>query len=244
MAIIEGGINGPFRGKIGSVIGYTLNGQNVIRSVGRRTRPFTKLELLNQAKMKVTSAFLGPIKPFVKFGFQAQAPKGSRVGAFQLAQSQVRKYALEIDSEGNPFVNPAKVLISKGDLEPPLNCSVRAEGNRLFFRWDYLKASTYHRLITLAYDGDSFRFFRDLGAEQSSGEDTWDLRGLDSLEQPLHVYAAFRHTMTGELSNSVYCGAIEPPVPSEPDTGRSRPQTPPAPPTLPSGQYELTFPDQ
>ena len=244
MAIAERGINGPFRGKVGSIVGYTLNGQNVMRSVGRRTRPFTELELLNQAKMKVTSEFLMPIKPFVKFGFRTEAPEGSRIGAFQLAQSQVRKHALEIDPEGNPFVNPAKVLISKGSLEPPLNCSVTAEGDRLFLRWDYLNRGGYDRLLTLAYDGDSFRFFRDLGAERRSGEDTWDLRGLDLLEQPLHVYAAFRHTMTGEISDSVYCGAIGPSVPSAPDTGRSRPQTPPVPPSPPSGQYALTFPDQ
>lgn len=245
MAIIQHGINGPFRGKVGSVIGYTLNGQNVMRSIGkRRTRPFTELELLNQAKMKVTSEYLGRIKPFVKFGYRTEAPNGSRIGAFQLAQSQVRKHALEIDSEGKPFVNPAKVLISKGNLEPPTNCSVKAEGNRLIFRWDYLKRGGYHRLLTLAYDGDSFRFFRDLGEERRNGADIWDLHNLDLLEQPLHVYAAFRDTITGEISDSVYCGAIKPSVPSVPDIDRSHPQTPPAPPSPPSGQYELAFPDR
>src|SRR5690606_18725893 len=137
MAIVEQGINGPFRGKVGSVIGYQLNGQNVMRSIGRRrTKPFTELELLNQARMKVTSEFLRPIKPFVKFGFREVAPEGSRVGAFQLAQSHVRKHALDFDAEGKPFVNPAKVLISKGSLEPPRNCRVRRDGNQLIFTWD------------------------------------------------------------------------------------------------------------
>ncbi len=244
MAIAEQGINGPFRGKVGSIIGYTLNGQNVMRSIGRRKRPFTELELLNQAKMKVTSKFLSGIKPFVKFGFRGEAPEGSRVGAFQLAQSHVRKHALDIDSEGNPFVDPAKVLISKGSLEPPLNCRVRREGNRLIFHWDYPNRYGYHRLLTLAYDADLFRLFRDLGAERSKGEDVWDVAHLDFLEKPLHVYAAFRSTISDEISDSVYCGAIMPSVPFVPDTGRSRPQTPPAPPSPPSGQYELTFPDR
>lgn len=245
MAIAEQGINGPFRGKVGSIIGYNLNGQNVMRSIGRRrTRPFTALELLNQGKMKVTSEFLSRIKPFVKFGFRAEAPEGSRVGAFQLAQSQVRKHALEIDSEGRPFVNPAKVLISKGNLEPPLNCRVTREGNRLIFRWDDPDRYGYHRLLTLAYDGDSFRFFRNLGAERSEGEDVWELAQLNFLERPLHVYAAFRSTVSDDISDSVYCGAIEPLAPSEPDTDRLRPQTPPEPPSPPSGQYELAFPDR
>lgn len=245
MAIADSGINGPFRGKVGSIIGYKLNGQNVIRSVGRRTRPFSKLELLNQAKMRVTSAFLAGIKPFVKFGFRGEAPEGSRIGAFQMAQSYVRKHALAIDESGQPYVDPEKVLISKGNLEPPLNCRVHAEGNRLFFRWDNAHRYGFtQRLLTLAYDGGLTRFFRDLGGRASLGEDTWDLSALDRLERPLHVYAAFRDTMTDEISDSVYCGAIVPAAPSVPDIDPVHPQTAPAPPSLPSGQFELTFPDR
>ncbi|MNL13348.1 hypothetical protein D3C87_1342520 [compost metagenome] len=33
MAILKAGINGPFSGKVGSVVGYELNGQTVIRSL-------------------------------------------------------------------------------------------------------------------------------------------------------------------------------------------------------------------
>src|SRR5690554_2902531 len=116
MAIGYQGINGPFRGKVGTVVGYSLNGQQVMRAVGKRTKPFTALELLNQAKMKAVSKFLAPIQPVVKFGYQRVAPAGSRVGAFQLAQSYVRKNAIDMDDEGQPFVNPAKVLISRGPL--------------------------------------------------------------------------------------------------------------------------------
>ena len=251
MAIVEQGITGAFIGKVGPVVGYQLNGQNVMRSIGRRrTKPFSELELLNQAKMKVTSEFLRPIKSFVKFGFREVAPEGSRVGAFQLAQSHVRKQALDFDAEGKPFVNPAKVLISKGSLEPPRNCRVTQEGNRLSFKWNAIGEGGDHRLLTLAYDEDSFRFFRDLGAARSSGEDVWELPFLHLLERPLHVYAAFRSTVSDKISNSVYCGTIEPGTikeplaPSAPDTGRSHLQTPPAPPTPLSGQYELTFPDR
>lgn len=251
MAIVEQGITGAFIGKVGTVIGYQLNGQNVMRSIGRRrTKPFTELELLNQAKMKVTSEFLRRIKPFVKFGFREVAPEGSRVGAFQLAQSHVRKQALDFDADGKPFVNPAKVLISKGSLEPPRNCRLTRDGDRLIFTWDKAAgAAGHHRLLTLAYDGDSFSFFRDLGAARSSGEDVWELSHLHLLERPLHVYAAFRSTISDTISDSVYCGVIKTvtiksSAPSAPDTGRSHPQTPPAPPTPPSGQYELAFPDR
>lgn len=52
MAIVKNGINGKFSGKVGSVIGYQLGDQNVIRTVGERRKPFSPLELLNQKKMK------------------------------------------------------------------------------------------------------------------------------------------------------------------------------------------------
>src|SRR5690606_31445588 len=116
--------------------GYTLNGEQVMRSVGKRIKPFTPLELLNQAKMKAVSKFLSPIQNIVKFGYQQEAPPGSRVGSFQLAQSYVRKNAIDLDEEDKPFVNPAKVLISRGTLEPPLNSTATYEDNRLTIHWE------------------------------------------------------------------------------------------------------------
>ncbi|MGK6352024.1 DUF6266 family protein [Parapedobacter sp. DT-150] len=210
MAIAKQGINGPFSGKIGSVVGYELNGQPVMRSVGRRKRPFSELELLNQAKMKVVSKFLGPIQPFVKFGYQREAPPGSRVGPFQLAQSYVRKNAVDLDDERIPFVNPEKVLVTKGKLEPPLNSTVEREGNQLTIRWEQSgRGGLTDRLVVLLYDGNMFRYFQELGAERREGVDILEVQQLRAKTNPIHVYAAFRNTMFDEISDSVYCGVIE-----------------------------------
>ena len=210
MAIGKNGINGSFSGKVGTVIGYELNGQQIMRSVGRRTKPFSELELLNQAKMKVVSEFLGPIKPFIKFGYQREAPPGSRVGAFQLAQSYVRKHAVDLDAQRNPFVNPANVLISRGDILSPQNCTVECEDNRLIFRWDYNgQGGASDHLMILLYDGLWFREFREIGAERRQQTDVFESRALPYRERPIHVYAAFRDTFFDRISDSVYCGAIE-----------------------------------
>lgn len=210
MAINHGGINGSFSGKVGSIVGYNLNGQQVMRSVGKRTRPFTVLELLNQAKMKAVSEFLAPIKPFVKFGYRREAPSGSRVGAFQLAQSNVRKNAIDMDAEDKPFVNPAKVLISQGSLEPPLNCTAAYEDDRLTLHWEQSRAGGGDRLVLLLYDGETFRYFRESGAERREGSETLVIRQLRFIEKPVHVYAAFRSTFFDTISDSVYCGALMP----------------------------------
>lgn len=210
MAINYGGINGSFSGKVGSIVGYNLNGQQVMRSVGRRTRPFTVLELLNQAKMKAVSEFLAPIKPFIKFGYQREAPPGSRVGAFQLAQSYVRKNAIDLDEEDKPFVNPAKVLISRGTLKPPLNCTAAYEDDRLTIHWEQSGGRGNDRLLLLLYDGALFRHFRESGAERREGSETLVIKHLRFIEKPVHVYAAFRGTFFDTISDSVYCGALMP----------------------------------
>ncbi len=210
MAINHGGINGPFSGKVGSIVGYNLNGQQVMRSVGRRTRPFTVLELLNQAKMKAVSEFLAPIKPFVKFGYQREAPPGSRVGAFQLAQSYVRKNAIDFDGEDKPYVNPAKVLISRGTLAPPLNGAVSYEGDWLTIHWDQSGGGDNDRLLLLLYDGGFFRHFQEIGAERQEGSETLEIKYLRLIKKPVHVYAAFRDTFSDRISDSVYCGVLMP----------------------------------
>lgn len=209
MALAKNGVNGAFSGKVGSIIAYELNGQNVMRSIGRRTKPYSELERLNQAKMKVVSEFLGPIKLYINFGFKREAPKGSRVGAFQLAQSYVRKNAVELDADHQPYINPANVLISKGPLAPPHNCVVERDGNRLTLRWDIVGGGLNDRLMVLLYDGDMLRIFREIGAKRKDNLDIWDVDTLKYADRPVHVYVAFRDTLFDKISDSVYCGTIE-----------------------------------
>ncbi len=67
--------------------------------VGERKKPFSSLELLNQARMKATSQFLSPLKLYIKLGYEQMALKSPGVGAFQLAQAHVRKDAITYDAE-------------------------------------------------------------------------------------------------------------------------------------------------
>ncbi|HLT87033.1 MAG TPA: hypothetical protein VKZ57_05540, partial [Sphingobacterium sp.] len=88
MAIQKDGPNGAYIGKVGSVYGYVLHGQNIIRGARKpSTKKPTPAMLLNRAKMKVASSFSTMLVPCLRYGYRALAPKGSRVGAVQLAQS-------------------------------------------------------------------------------------------------------------------------------------------------------------
>jgi len=207
MAIAKNGINGKFSGKVGTVIGYQLGNQNIIRTVGERRKPFSPLELLNQAKMKAVSEFLSPIKPIIKFGFKREASLGGRIGAFQLAQSYTRKYAIDLDDEGKPFVNPEKVLISRGEVQPPYQCTVQRDGHQLTVQWNPVVEND-DRLVVLLYDLEFYREFRYLGAERKEGIECWEQENLKNTNKPVHVYVAFRNVYLETISDSVYCGTI------------------------------------
>lgn len=212
MAILKHGINGPFSGRVGNIVGYELNGQNVIRSLPSRNKQKpTDLTLINRGRMTAVSKFLRPLKRVIAFGYKDIAPAGSRIGAFQAAQSHTLKHAIAYGEGNVPYVDPCKVLVFRGDWQAPRGVeAVRTErGIRL--SWDVTgQLYTDAVVLILAYDpGSSFVRFEDGVAKVSQGVFDWDLGQhiLDTFEG-LHIYAGFYHIARDERSDSVYAGCV------------------------------------
>ncbi|TJZ62233.1 hypothetical protein FAZ15_06935 [Sphingobacterium olei] len=212
MAIQKNGPNGAFIGKVGSVFGYVLNGQNIIRGARKpSTKQPSAAELLNREKMKVMANFLGPIYPVLRYGYKELAPKGARVGAVQLAQSHVRKECVELDDQGVPFVNPEKVLVFRGSLEPPRECEMQREGNSLHFRWrvNPVHQDSFYQLNVLIYKVDAALVdLRIALTEASAGQCTIESSVLSTNDNPTHVYVGVVDTYKEILSDSVYLGVV------------------------------------
>ncbi|WP_270088555.1 DUF6266 family protein [Sphingobacterium sp. SYP-B4668] len=210
MAVSKNGIQGTFSGKIGSIVGYQLNGQNVIRTVGRRapSQKFSELELINQGRMRAVSSFLKMIRPFIVFGYQHLAPKGSRVGPFQMAQSYALKNAIKYGEGNKPLIDPEKVLVFRGDLLPPQNVKVSLTDTRVTITWDVQNRMGNNVLIALLYDGHDYRQFREVGSLESIGMDIWDLPWIPKDGRAIYVYVGFHNTLINKLSDSVYGGTI------------------------------------
>ena len=203
MGIAKKGVNGQVIGKVGESVGYMLNGQHVIRSIPNYVkRKPSRLTLINRERMKATSVFLHPIKEIIVFGYKDISPKGSRVGPFQAAQSQVFKEAIAFHEDGMPFVDPAKVLVFRGDLTPPQQLSVSRTGNVLNFTWEKVGQSI---LIIVAYSEDPIRIkITEPGAPSEAGCFSWEI----NIDEPVHIYAAFHRLLGSKLSNSVYGGKV------------------------------------
>ncbi|MFD1629704.1 DUF6266 family protein [Pseudopedobacter beijingensis] len=213
MAILKDGINGPFSGKVGSIVGYQLNGQTIIRGLPTvvRRKP-TALTLLNRSRMKVVSQFLKPLKPVIDFGYKNTAPRGSRVGAFQSAQSYTFRNAIDYDENNVPYVNPEKVLVFRGNLMEPSLLVVTREENTIHIQWDSTQYK-YKRgiLLVVAYAIEEEQvLFDEGGAKISAGTFTWNLgEEISTAKYPhLHIYVGVYDVVRNELSDSVYGGCV------------------------------------
>jgi len=211
MAILQNGPNGPITGKFGSVSAYMLNGQNIVRGPKRkRTSPPSESELLNRKKQKVAGIFARDNSRLLDFGYQFLAKKGSRIGAFQLAQRHIFKEAMELDSENNPFVNPEKLVVFVGQLTPLTNCEVSFDGDRIDLKW--IPNSQYENniykinLALVGLEGES-----DLMtsiAEVRQGACSLQFDKISRKNCDYHVYVGIWDTLNGDFSNSTYCGVI------------------------------------
>ncbi|ADY52749.1 hypothetical protein Pedsa_2197 [Pseudopedobacter saltans DSM 12145] len=213
MAILKEGINGPFSGKVGSIVGYQLNGQTVIRGLPKvvKRKP-TALTSLNRARMKAVSEFLKPLKQVIDFGYRNIAPRGSRVGTFQAAQSYTFRNAIDYDEDNVPYVNPEKVLVFRGDLMEPLLLAVTREENNVYIQWDTVQYE-YKRgiLVVMAYAIENGQiWFDEGGAKISDGSFIWNLGEAASFASypHLHIYVGVYDVVGNELSDSVYGGCV------------------------------------
>ncbi|MFU1856093.1 hypothetical protein ACK8HY_03645 [Sphingobacterium sp. NGMCC 1.201703] len=211
MAILQNGPNGPVTGKFGSVSAYMLNGQNVVRGLSKkRTAPPSEAELLNREKQKVAGLFARDNKGILSFGYQYMSEKGSRVGAFQLAQRHIFKEALELDLENNPFVNPEKLIVFAGQLTPLTNCEVSLQGDTIDLKWtsngQYEDNIYKLNLALLGLYGESH--LQTSIAEVKQGACTLQFKGISRKNCDYHVYVGIWNTLYGDFSNSTYCGVI------------------------------------
>jgi hypothetical protein len=212
MAILKHGINGPFSGKVGNIVGYELNGQNVIRSLSSYTkRKPTALTLINRGRMAAVSKFLSPLKRVIAFGYRNVVQDGNRVGTFQMAQSQVFKQALAYGEGAVPYVDPEKVFLFRGELPTPQRLEAVRNEHSISVSW-HVEPHTFREavLLLVAYDPEkSFVLFEEGGAKASRGVFDWEVSQsvLDTFES-LHIYGGFYDIVRDRRSDSVYAGCV------------------------------------
>ncbi|MCX2453318.1 DUF6266 family protein [Pedobacter sp. PLR] len=212
MGSLNNGLFGAFNGRVGNLVGYTLNGKNVIRVIGHTTKPPTLPKLANFQKMTVVNEFLRKMQGFLKIGFQHEV-LGTDRNTYNEALSYNKKHALKGEYP-NISIDYPKVMLSKGSLRPAdhpiISKPATAEG--IVFQWEvpaHLQNGHIHDramlLIHFPESKTSYSIFS--GARRHEGKDTLYI-DPNLYDEQMEAYITFISPDGEEISDSVYAGSI------------------------------------
>lgn len=209
MATYSDGINGNFKGKVGTVIGSSWKGIPYMKSLyHKRTIPPHKMEQQNRNKFGMAHRWLQPVTEFVRAGYKGYS---STVEGFLAAKSCLLKNAFVPDGD-NMVIDPALVQVSYGDLPLPANITaVKTAANELQISWDAVDKKyeeAYDQIMILAYA-------IEFGEATLNTTGQFRYAGTDKLyipasipEETYHIYVAFVAADRSRQSASVYLGTI------------------------------------
>jgi hypothetical protein len=210
MGKAKNGILGAVSGKVNKLVWYTLNGEDVVRSAGRRSAKLSDAQLANCSKMSLIVDFFSSFKPFLKAGFSSAA-RGTNQNYYNLATSYNKLHAIKI-VDGIPVVDYKSILLSRGNGLAPENPTVNPTDEGLEFQWDYKENqhwdSRADQVMMMAFFPEQNEsVFVVNGAKRSAGNDILELHPVYR-SQPMEIYMAFISDDRQDVSTSLYMGRI------------------------------------
>jgi len=209
MAKLSQGINGPFSGKVGAVVGYTWKGIPVMR--GRpspRTKPFTPKELNQQAKFRIMNQFLRPANDLINVTF---AHLALQMSAFNKAFSYNIKNAIT-GVAPNLAIDFKMALISRGDLPNVESPAVSSPSTGLLqFTWTdntgkgNAKATDKAFVAVYSEEINQWKYMLDI-ATRSEGR--FEMVMTIFPAKSVHTFMGFLSADRKDASDSLYTGLL------------------------------------
>ena len=229
MGKLINGIFGGFHGRIGNLVGYTLNGKYIIRKIGRSTKPLTPGRKANCQKMTLVNEILSPSLPAIQVGYRLVVA-GTDRNEYNEAVSYNKKNALQ-GTYPNTSLDYSKVLLSMGTLPVAIHPTLSQTGDKITFNWEVTADQAYQyandRAMLVVYFPDLKVSRCDLiGARRIEGTHTLNIN-QEHVNERMEAYISFVKDNGREVSDSVYAGAlnalknIEIPEKIAPETARS-----------------------
>lgn len=211
MGTYNKGILGPFSGIVGTVVGSTFRGKDVMRSRPRKSsKPATAIQLEQRAKFKKAIQFLTPARALLSDYFGSPAGSQSR---FNLAVSyHIQVAATIVNNVAQLDFN--KVVYAKGALLSPQNLVCTAHANaELQLNWidNSGQAGTEPTdklvVVCVEKDADEYQFFLNAAIRSDSTASVNLPTYL--IGSAVHVYA-FMVSDNGKInSTSQHLGSFE-----------------------------------
>lgn len=204
MGKLANGILGGVNGKIGNIIGYNLNGQQVIRTIGVNNKPLSEKQLNNKLQMKVIMQFFHKMDTLIQLGFNPKA-KNTTKNYHNLAIAYNKPNAL-MGFYPEVTIDFSKIILSVGDLAQPENTTVRFTDNHLEFTWEGIRNTD--QVMLLAYAPSTKQMvFEASGAKRAQGKEKLILKpGMEN--EKLELYISFVSNDRTQVANSLYLGSI------------------------------------
>jgi hypothetical protein len=212
MATYKEGVNGPFRGKVGTVVSYQWRGTWVMRSVPKITNKKRSLkQLANQQKMAVVQTLLQKVIDYVRKGYHLEGEK-RRMSAFNAAMSYNKMNAVKGDYPDFE-IDFEKFRFSEGDLEGARNLQLTRFEDRVEFTWDPITEGNgkYNdqAIILLISKEENMMMGELSGAQRNEGKQSVFLNAPGLQDFHFECYFAFISDDRSMISTSSYCGLIE-----------------------------------
>ncbi len=214
MGLIETGILGGVRNKVGSVVGSFWRSLNVLRAMPRKSNKApTREQLDQQIKFALITAMLSYIADLINIGYKSSSAVATPMN---VAVAENLKNAITGVSP-DFTVDYSKLTYSKGKLALPFNAEVQsAAGAKLNFSWsfedqeeDEVYMNATDKLTLLVYSPDKDRFAKVKNVvERSALTYSFSLPLLFSGDD-VHCYLSFNSTKRkGLVSDTLYLGTV------------------------------------
>lgn len=206
---------GPFRGKLGNIIGTSWKGIPVMRTrpeKRKRPRRAKGNEKQNQSKFAMAHYWLQPLLKFVREGFKNYS---FRAEGFNAAKSYLLKNAFE-GVKPDIYINPALVRLSAGGLPLPSGITTAIAAEQLEngrasieFSWDTTNisggANHFDQVMVAAYNvAEKEAFIMVHVGFRHDGSYILEVEKGHTY----HLYLAFTAKDRSRQSDSVYLGEI------------------------------------
>jgi hypothetical protein len=212
MGKLPNGPFGAFTGRIGNLVCYDLNGQIIIRTIGKNNKPPTIKQQTNRMKMKVINELVQNTYLAMHAGFTA-ASTGTVYNYANLAIKHNNPNALK-GVYPNVELDYPKLLFSHGNLDTPIDPKVEVVPEGLKFSWDPSTQckgeDSQDQVSMVAYcpEKQDMLFIKS-GQKRHQG---FDILPIDKAYKglALEIYMYFVADDRLDVSTTTYLGRIDP----------------------------------
>ncbi|MCX2450023.1 DUF6266 family protein [Pedobacter sp. PLR] len=208
MAKASNGPQGHLNGKVGNLVFYMLNGQPIVRLIGRKGKPST-LQLANYQEMAVTTKLLKRMGGFIKLGYGLQA-RGTVHNAHNLATSYHKKQALTGEYP-NISIDYSKVKLSRGIMPETADLKINKLAGGLEITWDpkdYADLAHNDSVMVMICCPETGKDEEYLNIARRSEGKCFIPMHENVLNQQLEPYISFISADGEKVSDSVYLGNL------------------------------------